>query len=597
MFGQSFTPAGVAALSERPQQDVTEILDGLVAKQVLGFNDDRLSSERGQYHFLQGLLRTTAYGTLSRRDRKSRHLAAARHLQEAWGDEAPELAEVLAAHFLDAAAADPDAADAPRIRAAACETLADAGQRALRSRSGGEAQRSFDHAAELAEDEHRRAELLDRAARAAQLNADQESAKRTPRTCGRSVRALGDRAAAARSLAALAQSLFWEHQLGEAIELLRRAVVALPQRTAEQAGALAELSRFLAFRNEFSEAVQTADEALSIAEPLQDWSTVVRAFNTMAQVRVRNGRIEESMAFRERALKLALAHDLTEHALRTYNNLADGPLQLDRFQEARDLAEPGLALAQARGDRSWEQVLRLMIAAASLGLGRWDDTLEAERANTSELLQLAYLPQIARIHAARGDKASLHHAYELAVNAGTSTNAEFDYGSTVARAIVLNATGKHREALDAALPIATAGSEIANEDRREAYVEAGMAALALDDEETVERLISTVQELAPAMRSPLLRASAARFEGRLAQRHGDLDKADERLAAAARELRAIDAPFALGQLLLDHAEVLYAAGRNDDSARLTAEAVTIFERLRATPWLARAQALGTQVVA
>ena len=60
----------------------------------------------------------------------------------------------------------------------------------------------------------------------------------------------------------------------------------------------------------------------SIAEPLQDWSTVVRAFNTMAQVRVRNGRIEESMAFRERALKLALAHDLTEHALRTYNNLA-----------------------------------------------------------------------------------------------------------------------------------------------------------------------------------------------------------------------------------------------------------------------------------
>ena len=163
--------------------------------------------------------------------------------------------------------------------------------------------------------------------------------------------------------------------------------------------------------------------------------------------------------------------------------------------------------------------------------------------------------------------------------------------------IALNATGKHREALDAALPIATAGSEIANEDRREAYVEAGMAAFALDDEDTVERLISAVQELAPAMRSPLLRAGAARFEGLLAQRHGDLDKADERLAAAARELRAIDAPFALGQLLLDHAEVLYAAGRNEDAARLTAEAVTIFERLRATPWLARAQALGTQVVA
>ena len=64
------------------------------------------------------------------------------------------------------------------------------------------------------------------------------------------------------------------------------------------------------------------------------------------------------MAFRERGLKLALEHDLTEQALRGYNNLADGPFQLDRFQEALDMAEPGLAVAQARGDRSWEQLLR-----------------------------------------------------------------------------------------------------------------------------------------------------------------------------------------------------------------------------------------------
>ena len=55
VFGQSFTPAGVAALSDRTQETVTEILDGLVTKQVVGFNDDRLSSERGQYHFLEAL--------------------------------------------------------------------------------------------------------------------------------------------------------------------------------------------------------------------------------------------------------------------------------------------------------------------------------------------------------------------------------------------------------------------------------------------------------------------------------------------------------------------------------------------------------------
>ena len=54
------------------------VLDGLVAKQVLGRDDDPRSPERGQYVFLQALLRTVAYGTLSRRARKAKHVAAAR---------------------------------------------------------------------------------------------------------------------------------------------------------------------------------------------------------------------------------------------------------------------------------------------------------------------------------------------------------------------------------------------------------------------------------------------------------------------------------------------------------------------------------------
>jgi predicted ATPase len=195
VFGQSFTPAGVAALSDLDPDSVTVILDGLVAKQVVGFNDDRLSSERGQYHFLQGLLRTTAYATLTRKDRKSRHLAAVRHLQEAWGEEAPELAEVLAAHFLEAAAADPDAADASRIRASARETLAEAGRRALSLALGAEAERAFDRAAELAEDDATRAQLLDQAGRAAHFQGDNEGGRRRLEQAVALFDALGDRLA------------------------------------------------------------------------------------------------------------------------------------------------------------------------------------------------------------------------------------------------------------------------------------------------------------------------------------------------------------------------------------------------------------------
>src|SRR5207248_4248402 len=57
VYGQSFMPAGVAALSNQSREEVERVLDTLVSKQVLAFNDNPRSAERGQYHFLQGLLR------------------------------------------------------------------------------------------------------------------------------------------------------------------------------------------------------------------------------------------------------------------------------------------------------------------------------------------------------------------------------------------------------------------------------------------------------------------------------------------------------------------------------------------------------------
>ena len=43
--------------------------------------------ERGQYQFIQGVLREVAYGRLSRRERLARHLAAAAYFEAAAGDE------------------------------------------------------------------------------------------------------------------------------------------------------------------------------------------------------------------------------------------------------------------------------------------------------------------------------------------------------------------------------------------------------------------------------------------------------------------------------------------------------------------------------
>jgi hypothetical protein len=170
-------------------------------------------------------------------------------------------------------------------------------------------------------------------------------------------------------------------------------------------------------------------------------------------------------------------------------------------------------------------------------------------------------------------------------------------GPAVAEAIALRALGRGTEALEAALPIAVGPPSIVNELRREAYVEAGLAALALGDDPVVRRLIEFVADLPPAMRSPLLQAGAARFTGLLAARQGDTRTTDECLGAAIRELREIDAPFVLAQVLLEHAEQLHADGSDEDAAPLLAEAIEIFTRLRATPYLQRARAIGAGVTA
>ena len=77
----------------------------------------RARPKRGQYAFLQDIVKRVAYETLSLRDRKAKHLAAAEFLLATSGDE-DEFVEVVAAHYVDALESAPDADDAAQIRRA-----------------------------------------------------------------------------------------------------------------------------------------------------------------------------------------------------------------------------------------------------------------------------------------------------------------------------------------------------------------------------------------------------------------------------------------------------------------------------------------------
>src|SRR4029077_10027177 len=74
VLGKSFTQPALAALSGIPADDLQPMLSALVHKEVLGVQSDPRSPERGQYGFLQDLVRHVAYEMLAKRDRKIKHL-------------------------------------------------------------------------------------------------------------------------------------------------------------------------------------------------------------------------------------------------------------------------------------------------------------------------------------------------------------------------------------------------------------------------------------------------------------------------------------------------------------------------------------------
>ncbi|MDQ6811846.1 MAG: AAA family ATPase, partial [Actinomycetota bacterium] len=69
VLGKTFTKPALAALSGARAEEFEPLLSALVRKEVLGVQSDPRSPERGQYGFLQDLVRHVAYETLSKRER------------------------------------------------------------------------------------------------------------------------------------------------------------------------------------------------------------------------------------------------------------------------------------------------------------------------------------------------------------------------------------------------------------------------------------------------------------------------------------------------------------------------------------------------
>jgi len=593
VFGKTFTRQALAAISGLDESELGPLLAGLVRKEVLSIQADPRSPEHGQYGFLQDLVRRIAYETLSKRERKTRHLAAAAQLERAFASE-QEVVEVLASHYVAAYEVAPDDTDADEIKRRAAQLLARAGERAGSLAASEEAAHYFEQAASLEEDPLEQARLIERSGEMALRAGRTEQAQARFEQALVLFSAAGEHHQAARLTARLGEVEWRRGQLDEALERMERAWDELEgeEPDADIATLAAQLGRLHVMKGEVDAGSERLETALDLAESLWLPEVLAETLNSAGVIATFSSRLEQAQALIKRSLELALEYELSASALRAFNNLGDVLHRQDRCEDATVQLEQGIAYARRVGDRNYEQGLLGELCWSLALTGRWPEALGIlNQVPEERLVELnpTFLISLPEPLVAQGRLEDARHLVSLHARHEDSTDIQERACYRAANAVVLHAEGKEREALAAADEALTTTLPIRPGDQsvKMAFPQALEAALALGERGRAEQLLATIEALPPGRLAPSLRAHAARFRARVAADDGEARKAERGFAAAAATFREYGMPFWLAVTMTEHGEWLTAEDRSAEAEPLLAEARETFERLEATPWLAR----------
>jgi tetratricopeptide (TPR) repeat protein len=593
VLGKTFTIEALATLTGRPVVELVPVLTGLARKEVLSLQADPLSPERGQYGFLQDLVRRVAYEMLSKHDRRTKHLEAA-----AMDEGEDELAEVVAGHYLAAHRADPDAPDADEIARRAVAALTRAGERASALAASLEAQRYFEQAAALAADPLDQAGLLEQAGMMAREAGLSDDARIRFEQAVELFEAHEATHPAARVSARLGEVMWDTGRLREALERMDAALglLAGEEADADVAALAAQVGRFRFFAGEPEIAAERIETALEMAESVGLPEVLSQAVNTKAMILSNRGRNGESGALVRYALDVALEHDIPSAAFRAYNNVADLEARGDRFEAAATGYRDGLALARRVGHRQQEWLF-LGQTYPQFMLGLWDEALSEVAEIPEEVFSQSRFPFVSflgnsvAILAHRGELEEADRLCrrftDLRESADVAERATYGW----AHSTLLSAQGRMAEALavaEAAWALRD-GVGISSEAIKEAFPVAVAAALAVGDADAVERLLRTVEDGRPGRVPQVIRAHVLRFRGRVAAAAEDSEQAERLFRGAAGLFRELATPFPMAVTLLEHAEWLVAQGRADEADDGLGEAAEVFGRLAAAPWLERVE--------
>ena len=597
VLGRTFNARGLAALAGGDEASLRPLLDDLVRKELLYLDSDPFSPERGQYGFLQALVQRVAYETLSRRDRKAKHLGAARYLSESAGIEPDEIAEVIAAHYLDAFRADEDAEDSEAIRANACGWLERAAERATSLAAAEEAQRAFEAAAELADGPSECARLIERAGDMARMGNRMNDAERLFARARELYTEAGDTHGAARTAVGIARALFFHGRTEEAIQLGEEAYSVLAGEELDQDGAklAAELARLHYFVGDLDTAMARIESALPVAERTRDMSLLAFGLTTKALVYTAD-RPHESLALVQAARRIALDHDLVFDALRATNNLMVQLDRLDRGEDVRPLMEDALELARRRGDRQWIDVLTASMITEYVLIGRWDEAeLMAQDYEpfTLDITSVAAHVDLTELAWHRGLEDESRHWLERASAAGNPSDRRWQPNLLAQRRIGRIVEGRLDEAL------ATTAEEIGEtleQREQDIFIANALRAAAslaplVEDRSPTEHALAAVKDAFGVDAPRSVTATTARLEGVLAKLRGDHGDAAESFGVALAAARSLDYVPWVAEILVDYATSLIADQRREDAQPLLAEAREIAERLRWARLLERLEGL------
>jgi class 3 adenylate cyclase/tetratricopeptide (TPR) repeat protein len=386
VLGQTFSVDVLGTIGGRSGEELETSLRDLVRRELLTVEVDPRSPERGQYAFVQSLTREVAYAVLSKRDRRARHLAAARHY-EAIGDD--ELAGVLASHYVAAYESSSAGPEAEAVRRQARIALTAAADRAAALGSHADAVTYYQRASALTDDPRDLAEILGRAAQSASADSDHEQSVELARAAERAAAETGDASIRARAAGRSAFVLIESGDVLIARGVLEAALEQLGQTgDRDEADLLARLARAAMRSGDNDATIAAADRALTIAERIDDEPIVAEALANKAAALGDIGRRRESNAIYEAVLTLAQRLGMVELEIRALHNqgatvIVDDP----RLAVEKTLASA--ALAERVGNRS----MYLWGAGTSrwfaLETGRdWDEHIAAldvalERAGTS----------------------------------------------------------------------------------------------------------------------------------------------------------------------------------------------------------------------